>query len=79
MSFAGLLHGLQDVLVDAEREGAQQRQEEGVGDDRDDREPRERKQDHQAGAEDGSSAHRVTPVQQVRGYVKRKTIKDKLI
>lgn len=67
MSFICLLYSLQNVLVDTEREGAQQRQEKSVCNDRNDREPWKSKQDHQSSAEDWSSAHRVTPVKQVRG------------
>lgn len=65
VSFAGLLHGLDDGLVDAEGDGDAEQCQEQVGDHADHAERCQRQQQEQGNAKHHACLFRVPPIHQV--------------
>lgn len=64
MTIVGLLHGLEDVFVDAEGDGGGQRQQRHVGQHRHHGAARQRHQQREAGAQRRARSRRHPPVDQ---------------
>ena len=70
MSILSLLNGLQHILVETERESANQDGQSRVGDDGHDRDDGQRKEDGEGSAENNAAFTRVTPVHQIHNCQK---------